>query len=153
MDWRALFMAASQMSYKSLKPSFFWKVKYQQQHITQDQKFIVIPLDDTDETTGCTVSTDPITISKGSVFCFGKDYHSVIVVCVHPPAPSVTNTELLSASGSSPFRANKFIHPVMCYLVLHRRVVLKKGCELETCIMPSPLRPGWVTYWKGKQRQ
>lgn len=51
---------------------------------------------------------------------------------VAPDAPSVTNSELLRASGSSPFQRHKFIHLVFCYSVLHHRVVIKG--EKGTCV-------------------
>lgn len=104
---------------KVLKPSMFCKVKYQHQHISQGQKFIVVRLHAkfiTVETTGSRISTDPITISIiGFSFLFWQGL-SFSHSCVRSPtdAPSVTNTELLSASRSSPFQANKFIHPVLC---------------------------------------
>lgn len=46
--------------------------------------------------------------------------------CSPTDAPSVTDIELLSASSSSSFQANKFIHLVLCWLLLHRQVVKKK---------------------------
>lgn len=80
--------------------------------------------------------------------------------CSPTDAPSVTNTELLSASSSSPFQANKFIHLVLCYLVLHCRVVKKKkknsggGIWAGDLVRPSHLGHSRVTLsrWEKKRR-
>lgn len=108
--------------------------KCQQWHITQGQKFIVVPpgaklLQVRQERRGsCRVSTDPITIwIMGFRFLFWQGLSiSRSCACSPTDAPSVTDIELLSASSSSSFQANKFIHLVLCWLLVHRQVFKKK---------------------------
>lgn len=137
--------------------------KCQQWHITQGQKFIVVPpgaklLQVRQQRRGsCRVSTDPITIwIMGFRFLFWQGLSiSRSCACSPTDAPSVTNIELLSASSSSPFQANKFIHLILCCLLLHRQVVKKKKGwwgGVETC-EAFPPRAGQVTQsmWEKKE--
>lgn len=121
-------LLGSQMSNKSLETINVCGPKRQHWHITQGQKFTVVAPGAKllqlrqRKRQSCRVSTDPITIwIMGFSFLFWQGLSiSHSCACSPTDAPSVTITELLSASSSSPFQANKFIHLVLCYSVQHR---------------------------------
>ena len=132
-------LLGSQMSNKSLETINVCGPKRQHWHITQGQKFTVVAPGAKllqlrqRRRQSCSVSTDPITIwIMGFSFLFWQGL-SISHPCACSPtdAPSVTNTELLSASSSSPFQANKFIHLVLCYSVQHHRLGTWTGDPCE----------------------
>lgn len=88
-----LWLCRSQI--KVLKPSMFAKVKYQQKHITQGQKFIALPSSANflfiflrvrqQRQQAAEFPQIPLRYEWwGSAFCFGRDYQSAVVACVHP---------------------------------------------------------------------
>lgn len=132
--------------------------KVKQQHSTPQVKKIhssghlcQIITAETREATGCRVSTDRITIwiMGFSFFGFWQGL-SIRHACKCSPtdAPSVTNTELLSASSSSPFQANKFIHPILWLLGSALLGCLKKRLGLLTSGLS-----GWLTVGDRKRKQ